>query len=215
MKQTILRIAILFLAAIFIGSSVINHRRNQIVSDAKEYLNAQYPNLEVAALEVPLNVDSIQEVVFEDQNTKFVFSVYLTDNKTYDNYLRSKLEAQMKMKVLPLLNNIKEKHITLFLDVSFEKDHLLQHYINEKKLMNYTLSIDHKGAYDHHEISLNYSELAHKVFNDFDNIDNVIIKNYDKSDKELYLFINRSELMDITADTIKAYILEQEIFYKK
>lgn len=215
MKQIILRIGIVLIAVLFIGSSVVNHNKSQIASDAKVYMNENFPTVNASVTKVTLHLDDIREVTFEEALTSLTFNVYIRNRTIYDNYLRSKLEAQMKREVLPLLTDIKEKHITLFLDVSFEDDHLLQRYIDENKVMNYTLSINHKGEYDHDKISDIYSDVSQKVFSELDNIDIVIIKNYDKHDKELYLFIDRSELKDISKDTIKAYILEQEIFYDK
>ncbi|MCT4633866.1 MAG: hypothetical protein N4A76_14170 [Firmicutes bacterium] len=213
-KKVLLGIVILSFILI-VGACGQKSKDNEKI--ASEYLSSNYPGVEFTYLDTSYKIDGdIYQVTYETGLPKIDIRVFIRSGNIYDDYLRTDLENKEKAQVYKVLGDyVKEKQITMYLDSPFEDDENLKERIENGEKFQYTLSIKHDEDYSRSRIEDIYSEVAKKIYNSRDNIDSIIVKNYDSKYEELYFSINKFNLDgDYSEENILKEIRNQKIIYK-
>lgn len=213
-KKVLLGIVVLSMMMIVGACGQKSKEKEKIAS---EYLLRNYPDVEFTYLDTSYKIDGdIHQVTYETGSPKIEIRVFIRNEKIYDDYLRTDLENKEKTKVYKIISDyLKEDQLTMYLDSPFENDENLKDRIENGEKFQYTISILHDKDYSRSKIEDIYSQIAKKIYDNTDNIDSIIVKNYDSNYEELYFSINKYNLDgDYTKENILKEIRNQKIIYK-
>lgn len=211
-------VGLVSLACILSIVMVFKSNSNDLRNRAEVYLEKTYDNTEFNYIETIYRIDGdIYEIKFSTNTTDLEYSVFIVKNGIYDNYLRTNIENQKKEIVYETLKqDMEKKTVDIYLDFPFEDDMKLKNYMGKLDELSYTLGLYHDKNYDRTAIVEKYSEIAHRIFTKYSNVNSIIVKNYEREDVELYLFIENQELnSDFSVETIKEYLENKKMIYGK